>query len=204
MSYNHAHTDNDEGEEDAFVSPDTVPDDWESQVIDFWFDAHGHADWFGGGPAFDAEVTEKFADIYAALRSQPVEAFTIGTMTALAAIILFDQMPRNMFRGSAEAFATDPLALGIAKVGVSRGFDTVLDTDKKVFFYLPFEHSEDLDDQRESLRLMGSLDNPEYLQYAQAHFDIIKAFGRFPHRNKVLGRADRPGEADAIAEGSNW
>ena len=204
MSYNHARTDNDEGEEDAFVSPDTVPDDWESQIIDFWFDAHGHVDWFGGGPAFDAEVTEKFADIYAALRSQPVEAFTIGTMTALAAIILFDQMPRNMFRGSAEAFATDPLALGIAKVGVSRGFDTVLDTDKKVFFYLPFEHSEDLDDQRESLRLMGSLDNPEYLEYAQAHFDIIKAFGRFPHRNKVLGRSDRPGEADAIAEGSNW
>ena len=194
--------DDDDMESDAL--PGVVPDDWDSQILDFWFEEHGHAQWFGGGPDFDALITERFGPIYAALRSQPVESFTVGTMTALAAIILFDQMPRNMFRGSAEAFATDTLALGIARAGVARGFDTVLNTDEKVFFYLPFEHSEDIDDQRESLRLMGGLDNPEYLAYAQAHFDIIKEFGRFPHRNKVLGRADRPGEAEAIAKGSQW
>lgn len=194
----------DEADETAEVKLAAVPDDWESQILDFWFEDHGHADWFSGGPEFDAKVRAKFEPLYHALRSQPVNSFTIGTMTALAAIILFDQVPRNIFRGSAEAFATDTLALGIAKSGIERGFDTVLDTEKKVFFYLPLEHSEDIDDQRECLRLMGGLDDPQYLEYAQAHFDIIKEFGRFPHRNKVLGRADRPGEAEAIAKGSHW
>ena len=128
-----------------------LPADWAARLLAFWFDAHGMEDWYGGGSDFDAEARDLASGWHEALRVLPADHFLTDPDTALAAAILFDQVPRNIFRGSAEAFATDPLALGIAKVGVSRGFDTVLDTDKKVFFYLPFEHSEDLDDQRESL-----------------------------------------------------
>jgi uncharacterized protein (DUF924 family) len=182
----------------------SAPDDWADQLLRFWFEDHGRDDWFGGGPDFDAQVADRFGEWREALRSQPVEAFTIGAATALAAVLLFDQVPRNMHRGTAEAFATDELALAIARAVIARGYDEALDTDQRLFLYLPFEHSEDIDDQRESLRLMGGLDNPEYLDFAQKHFDIVKRFGRFPHRNAALGRADRDGEAEAIAAGGGW
>lgn len=181
-----------------------VPDDWADRLLRFWFDDHGRDDWFGGGPDFDAEVAERFADWREDLRSQPVETFTIGAATALAAVLLFDQVPRNVHRGSAEAFATDALALAIARAAIARGYDEALDTDQRLFLYLPFEHSEDIEDQRESLRLIGALDNPEYLAFAQKHFDIVKRFGRFPHRNAALGRADRQGEAEAVAAGAQF
>ena len=181
-----------------------VPEDWADQLLRFWFEDHGRDDWFGGGPDFDSQVAGQFGEWRAALRSQPVEAFTIGAATALAAVLLFDQIPRNVHRGTAEAFATDELALAIARAVIARGYDEALDTDQRLFLYLPFEHSEDIDDQRESLRLMGSLDNPEYLEFAQKHFDIVKRFGRFPHRNAALGRADRDGEVEAIAAGEGW
>jgi uncharacterized protein (DUF924 family) len=149
-------------------------------------------------------VRAQLGDWREALRSFPADHFLIDAATALAAVILFDQVPRNIHRGSAEAFATDTLAIAIARAAVERGYDEALDDNHRLFLYLPFEHSEDLDDQRESLRLMGGLSNPDYAAYAQKHFDVIKQFGRFPHRNAVLGRANRPGEEAAIAEGSNW
>lgn len=181
-----------------------IPSEWPRQLISFWFEEHGRADWFGGGPAFDAEVAERFGEWRKALRSEPVDSFTIGAATALAAVLLFDQVPRNIHRGSAEAFATDDHALAIARIAVTRGFDEALDTDQRLFLYLPFEHSEDLDDQRESLRLISALGNADYTQFAQDHLDMIKRFGRFPHRNAALGRADRPGEAEAVAAGGGW
>ena len=181
-----------------------VPDYWADNLLRFWFEEHGREDWFGGGPDFDAQVADRFDEWREALRSQPVESFTIGAATALAAVLLFDQIPRNGHRGTAEAFATDELALAIARAVIARGYDEALDTDQRLFLYLPFEHSEDIDDQRESLRLMAGLDNPDYLDFAQKHFDIVKRFGRFPHRNAALGRADRDGEAEAIAAGGGW
>lgn len=184
--------------------PNEVPDDWADQLLHFWFEEHGRDDWFGGGTDFDAQVTERFGEWRETLRSQPVESFTIGAATALAAVLLFDQVPRNVHRGTAEAFATDELALAIARAVIARGYDEALDIDQRLFLYLPFEHSEDIDDQRKSLRLMGGLDNSEYLDFAQKHFDIVKRFGRFPHRNAALGRADRDGEAEAIAAGEHW
>ena len=184
--------------------PDNVPDDWPDQLLRFWFDEHMRDDWFGCGADFDAEVAERFGNWREELRALPVETFTIGAATALAAVLLFDQVPRNMHRGNAEAFATDALALAIARAAVARGYDEALTTDQRLFLYLPFEHSEDIDDQRESLRLMGSLDNPDYLAFAQQHFAIVKRFGRFPHRNAALGRTDRPGEAEAVAAGGGW
>lgn len=182
----------------------TIPDNWATDILTFWFIDHGRADWFGGGPAFDAAITARFGDWWHGLRSQPVQKFTAHADTALAAIILFDQMPRNIFRGSANAFATDHLALAIARDIVATGSDARLSADRRIFAYLPFEHSEDLADQRESIRLIGALGNADYLDFAQKHFAIIEQFGRFPHRNAVLGRADRPGEDAAIRAGGQW
>ena len=189
-------------DEDSFLAPDSVPADWARQVLGFWFDEHGRSDWFGGGPAFDNKVAQ-FADWRTALRSQPANVFLNDADTARAAILLFDQVPRNLYRKQAEAFATDELAVQIARGAVAKGFDQGLSTDARAFIYMPFEHSEDIEDQRESLRLMHAI-NADYGSFAQKHFDIIEQFGRFPHRNAALGRETRAGEAEAIALGQNW
>ncbi|MBL0922918.1 MAG: DUF924 domain-containing protein [Sphingomonadaceae bacterium] len=180
------------------------PTDWARQTLAFWFDEHGESDWFGGGPEFDAKVTDRLAGWRDALRSQPADMFLDHADTALAAIILFDQVPRNSFRGTAEAFATDHVALAVAKAAVERGLDAGLSKDQKLFLYLPFEHSESNADQRESVRLFSSLGDQHLLQFALDHQAMIERFGRFPHRNKALGRADRAGEAEAVAEGHRW
>ncbi len=190
-------------EEDEFDAA-MPPADWARQILTFWFEEHGDSDWFGGGSEFDAKITERFAGWRDALRSRPVEAFLAHVDTALAAIILFDQVPRNAFRGTSEAFATDHIALGIAKAAVENDLDAGLTKDQKLFLYLPFEHSEDLHDQRESVRLMSSLGDQRLLQFALDHQAMIERFGRFPHRNKALGRADREGEAAAVADGGSW
>jgi uncharacterized protein (DUF924 family) len=138
------------------------------------------------------------------LRALPAETFLTDPDTALAAAILFDQVPRNLFRGHADAFATDDLARAIARAIVAKGWDQSWSDDRRQFAYLPFEHSEDIADQRESLRLMGQLADPVFADYAKEHFDIIDRFGRFPHRNAALGRATRPDEEAAVEEGKNW
>jgi uncharacterized protein (DUF924 family) len=180
------------------------PADWAEQLLRFWFVDHGFADWFKGGDAFDVAVTEGFAAWRDALRELPTESFLTDPHTALAAVILFDQVPRNAFRSSAEAFATDHLALAIAKMAIAGAFDASLSKDERLFLYLPFEHSENRDDQRESVRLISQLGDRDLLKYAQDHQAMIERFGRFPHRNSALGRTDRPGEAEAVAAGNNW
>jgi uncharacterized protein (DUF924 family) len=186
-------------DEVALINP--PPANWASQLLHFWFADHGEADWFKGGPEFDAEVTARFDGWRDALRSQTVEHFLINPDTALAAILLFDQIPRNAHRGSAEAFATDHIALALAKSAAAAGLDSGLDNDQRLFAYLPFEHSEDADDQRESVRLISALGDDRLTQFARDHQAMIDEFGRFPHRNAALGRADRPGEAEAVADG---
>ena len=180
------------------------PADWVKQLLIFWFTEHIDSDWFGGGAEFDSRVTTRFAGWRDALRGQPIQAFTEDAETTLAAIILFDQVPRNAFRGSAEAFATDHIALALARRAVEVGLDNGMDNTQRLFCYLPFEHSEDGDDQRESVRLISMLGDERLLQFALDHQKMIERFGRFPHRNTVLGRADRAGEADAVAAGSHW
>ncbi|PKP99321.1 MAG: DUF924 domain-containing protein [Alphaproteobacteria bacterium HGW-Alphaproteobacteria-13] len=189
---------------DDDIPPPAPPPDWAARLLAFWFDDHGMADWYGGGPEFDAEVRDFAGDWHEALRSQPAEAFLIDPGTALAGAILFDQVPRNIFRGHADAFATDPLARAIARGIVERGWDRDWPDARRQFAYLPFEHSEDIADQRESLRLMGQLADPVFLDYARQHFDIIDRFGRFPHRNAALGRATRPDEQAAVEAGGKW
>ncbi|HWW59708.1 MAG TPA: DUF924 family protein [Sphingopyxis sp.] len=185
-------------------TPAAPPADWDRQLLAFWFDAHGMDDWYGGGPDFDAEVRDLAEGWHAALRTQPAESFLTDPDTALAATILFDQVPRNLFRGHADAFATDDLARAIARGIVAQGWDQDWPDNRRQFAYLPFEHSEEMADQRESLRLMSQLADPLFADYAQKHFDIVDRFGRFPHRNEALGRATRPDEEAAIEEGRNW
>lgn len=190
--------DDDEGE---VTSP---PENWAEQLLHFWFVDHGFADWFKGGADFDKAVTEHFAEWRDALRELPTESFLTDPHTALAAVILFDQVPRNAYRDTAEAFGTDHRALAIAKTAVAGAFDVDLSKDERLFLYLPFEHSENRDDQRDSVRLIGQLGDPDLLKYAQDHQAMIERFGRFPHRNKALGRTDREGEAEAVAAGNSW
>lgn len=185
-------------------TPAAPPADWARQLLAFWFDAHGMDDWYGGRPDFDAEVRELAEGWHAALRTQPADSFLTDPDTALAATILFDQVPRNIYRGHADAFATDSLARAIARGIVERGWHENWADDRRQFACLPFQHSEDIGDQRESLRLFGQFDDSMFQEYAQKHFDIVDRFGRFPHRNEALGRATRADEEAAIEEGRNW
>ena len=185
-------------------APAPPPSDWARQLLTFWFDDHGFDDWYGGGPAFDEAVRDFAGDWHEALRALPADRFLTDPDTALAAAILFDQVPRNIHRHHADAFATDDLARAIARGIVAHGWDRDYPENRRQFAYLPFEHSEAIADQRESLRLMSQLADPMFHDYAQKHFDVIDRFGRFPHRNAALGRANRPGEEVAIEEGGNW
>ena len=156
-------------------------------ILAFWF-AHGWDDWWRANPAFDAEIRERFLALWEEERENLPEHFLGDPDMALAAIILFDQFPRNMFRGHADQFSTDPLALAIARGAVERGYDDGMTPERRGFLYMPFQHSENLADQRQSLLLFTALGNAEHLNYAKKHYAVIEKFGRFPHRNKMLGR----------------
>lgn len=166
---------------------------WVREVLAFWFGL-GPEQWWSANPDLDEQIRERFLKLWKEQRQLPVELFLGDADTALAAVILFDQLPRNMFRGHAESFATDHLALAIAKGAVERGLDRRFDQPERGFLYMPFQHSEDIDDQRQSLLLFTALGDEEQLAYAKRHYDVVERFGRFPHRNAMLGRAPRPDE----------
>ena len=176
--------------------------DWRGDVIKFWFGLKPDQ-WWGGDPELDHRIREGFLKLWSEKRQLPVDSFLTDPLTALAAVILFDQFPRNMFRGHADAYSTDPLALGIAKEAVSRGLDEELDLPERKFLYMPFQHSEDLDDQNRAVLLFTRIGDDQQIGYARHHRDIIERFGRFPHRNSILGRASRPDEIAAGVD-SPW
>jgi len=170
--------------------------DWRSDVLKFWFELDPKQ-WWRSDPELDHRIKEDFLKLWAERRQLPVDAFTGDSLTALAAVVLFDQFPRNMFRGEAEQFATDHLALAIAKIAVDKDFDDQLQPKERGFLYMPFQHSENLADQDRSVLLFTSLGDDYQLGFAKKHHDVIARFGRFPHRNKMLGRAPRPDEIAA-------
>jgi uncharacterized protein (DUF924 family) len=163
------------------------------QVSDFWFGA-GAQKWYSKDDAFDAEIRERFLPTYEAAAAGRLADWEAAPEGALALVILLDQFPRNMFRGSPRTFAADPLALAVAKLAVARGFDHKLELPKRNFFYLPFMHSENLADQERCIALSRQNADENTLKYAEQHADIIRRFGRFPHRNAILGRATTPEE----------
>jgi len=177
---------------------------WTTDVLHYWFDHLGPNHWYNSTPEIDEEVSGRFKSLWESLRGEAPIFFIASAREALGAIILFDQFPRNMFRHEADAFATDALALDIAKLGVEAGFDRQLEQPERQFLYMPYMHSESLADQDMSVELFDALGNAESLQFAILHRDLIVRFGRFPHRNEMLGRETLPKEIEAISEGQNW
>jgi uncharacterized protein (DUF924 family) len=173
--------------------------DWRADVLRFWFGLKPEQ-WWDGGAELDHRIKQNFLKLWFEKRQLPTEEFLTDPLTALAALILFDQFPRNMFRGQAEAYSTDTLALAIAKGAVAMGLDKELASDERKFLYMPFQHSEILDDQNRAVLLFTELGDDHQLGYAKHHRAIIERFGRFPHRNAVLGRASRPDEIAAGAD----
>lgn len=171
---------------------------WCDAVLEFWFRELDPKAWFKKSDETDRLVRARGLAIYEQLaRDQPPETRT-DPRAALAAVIALDQFPRNIFRGTPQAFATDPQALAVAKAAVSANLDHAMSKDERLFLYLPFEHSEDLADQHRSVELLAALGDPELLRYAEAHRVIIERFGRFPHRNAILGRVSTPEEEEFL------
>ena len=171
-----------------------------ADIVSFWREA-GPEKWFEKDDEFDLTIRSRFLAIHEAAARGDLAAFEETAEGALALVILLDQFPRNMFRGSARAFATDPLARAVANRALGRGFDRETDTTMRPFFYLPFMHSELLADQDRCLRLHETFGDPEQLKFAVTHRDIIVKYGRFPHRNRALGRETTQAEREFLDGG---
>jgi len=174
-----------------------------AEVIEFWRDA-GMEKWFRGGDAFDTECRERFLDAHHAAARRDFGHWMGDADGALALLILLDQIPRNVFRGSGHAFASDGLAREYATQAIAAGFDAASEPALRMFFYLPFEHSEDMADQDRAVALFSALGNDNLLAYANAHRDVIARFGRFPHRNAALGRSNTPDEQAWLDAGGGF
>ena len=172
-------------------------------VIAFWRDA-GMPKWFGGGEAFDAECRAGFLEAHHAAARRECEHWMDSAEGALALLILLDQIPRNVFRNSGHAFASDSLARSYATRAIDAGCDAQADPALRFFLYMPFEHSEDQRDQDRAVELFTALGDASLLGYAQAHRDVILRFGRFPHRNAALGRANTPDEQAWLDAGGGF
>lgn len=174
-------------------------------VLAFWFRASGRdARWFGKDPAFDAAVREGFLALHEKAAEGRLASWRDSRDDCLALILLLDQFPRNMFRGSARAFATDAPALEAARFAVAQGYDRRMRPVERLFVYLPFEHAESMEAQQRACELLAPLaafpETEDVHRYALAHRDIIARFGRFPHRNAILGRASTAQEAEFLKQ----
>lgn len=180
-------------------------DDTPSAVLDFWFGAPGtpphgttRAEWFRKDAAFDEEIRRRFGDVVAIALAGGLGEWCRDARGALARVIVLDQFTRNIFRDTPRAFAGDERALATAEDAIGRGFERELSTRERWFLYLPFEHAESEAAQRRSLELFGVLSaemgDPAPLEWARKHADVIFRFGRYPHRNEILGRPSTPEE----------
>jgi uncharacterized protein (DUF924 family) len=180
------------------MTPETAHDPRAEAVLEFWFRGDvERKEWFSKDPSFDDEIRARFLPLHEEAARGAFTAWRDSPRSCLALIVLLDQFPRNMFRGSARAFATDALALDTARHAVASGHDRVLNTTERTFIYLPFEHSENLADQERALELFADHPNSEWVH---KHWEIIKRFGRFPHRNGILGRQSTPAEIEFLKQ----
>lgn len=174
-----------------------------AEVIAFWR-AGGPAKWYAKDAAFDADIRLRFEDQHHQAARGELADWEVDSEGALALLLLLDQFPRNLYRGSAHSFATDPLARRITHAALVAGLDQQCDQDLRVFFYMPLEHSEDLAEQDRCVELCAALDassGSAWARWAGLHRDIIVQFGRFPHRNAALGRATSAEEQKFLDEG---
>jgi len=172
-------------------------------LVGFWRDA-GMAKWFRGGEAFDEECRTRWLDAHFAAARRELDGWMDDAEGALALVLLLDQIPRNVFRNSGHAFATDSLALHVASRAIDAGHDAKIEDALRFFFYMPFEHSEAIASQDRAVGLFTALGNHDLLGYANAHRDVIVRFGRFPHRNAALGRDNTPEEQAWLAAGGGF
>lgn len=178
---------------------DPAPLSTPAEIVRFWRDA-GPDRWFAKDDDFDRRFRAHCLALHEAAARGELHAWEGEPESALALVLLLDQFPRNCFRGTARMFATDALARKVATAANEAGHDLAVSPELRVFFYLPYEHSEDLGDQERAVALIAPLDE-QSRQYAEVHRDIIRRFGRFPHRNAVLGRETTPDEQRFLDEG---
>lgn len=177
---------------------------WAAELEHFWFRRLNPRQWFNPDAGVDAELRRRFAPDLAALWTQDPGSFLTDPHTALGAVLLFDQLPRNLFRGTATAFAFDPLAQQITRGALARGFDQPLRPEQRVFLAMPLMHSERIADQLHSVRFFTRLGRRTNREFAIDHYRMIARFGRFPHRNEALGRVSTPAERRAVEQGFAW
>ena len=169
-------------------------------VLAFWFAPGMACRWFAADQTLDEELTRRFTPLVEAALAGRRDRWAETADGALALCLVLDQFPRHIWRGTPRAFSCDARAREVAKAALAAGHDRALPADRRLFFYLPFEHSEDCADQERCMALMASLDDPELLAYARRHRDIVARFGRFPHRNAILGRESTVEELAFLAE----
>lgn len=169
-------------------------------VLEFWR-AAGPDRWFKKDTAFDDDIRARFLHTYQAAAAGELAHWETTPEGVLALTLVLDQFPRNTFRASARAFAADPVARAVAARALARGFDTAMALNDRQFLYLPFEHSENLADQERCCELFRATGDADLLKWAELHADIIRRFGRFPHRNAVLGRTTTPEEQAFLDSG---
>lgn len=171
-----------------------------SNVVGFWKDAGAQGRWFDKDAGFDRIFRDRYLDLHMAVAARRYDGWIENPNGALTLLILTDQFPRNAFRGTAHMYATDPVARHYARLAHAAGHMERVEPDLRLFFCLPFAHSEDMDDQDLSVKLNARLGQP-WLDHAEGHRDIIRRFGRFPHRNPMLGRATTAQEAEFLKAG---
>lgn len=171
-----------------------------AEILAFWRES-GPAKWFAKDDGFDAEIGQRFLATHLAAAAGTLSSWEATPEGTYALLILLDQFPRNLFRGSAQAFATDAQALAIAERAIGHGFDQGYQPPEQRFFYLPFMHSEDLAVQERCVSLCEAANDPDGVKHAEIHRDIIRDFGRFPHRNPVLGRETTMEEQSFLHKG---
>ncbi len=176
--------------------------DTKSDVLHFWFKETLPQQWFQVSPLFDEQIKDRFFVVYKMVREGLCDLWKEDPEGCLALCLVCDQFPYHIFRDKREAFDLAPKALSVSKFAVSKGFDQALAPIKRRFLYLPYEHSELLSDQTEAVALFAAMkgDDPQGYEYARRHFDVIEKFGRFPHRNAILGRKTTPEEQAYLAE----
>lgn len=185
---------------------DTAPADRNlAALLDFWFAPDSRPYWFDSTPEFDAQLRARFLGLYREAAAGGLAGWRADGRGCLGLVLLLDQLPRNVFRNTAQAFETDEQARAITRHALDQGFDVQLDEAARLFLYLPLEHSEDLADQDRSVALIGQLTSqPMWKDFADKHREVIVRFGRFPHRNAILGRENTPEERAFLEDGPGW
>ncbi|WP_170003800.1 DUF924 family protein [Pseudopontixanthobacter vadosimaris] len=177
---------------------------WAAEILHVWFHRLHPPDWFNPAPAVDAMLRRRFRSDLLALGGQLAETFLTDPQLALASVLLFDQVPRNIFRDDPMAYHWDPLAQEIAKGAIGRGWDAAMNRHERQFLGMPLMHSENIADQQASLRYFSRPPLRFVMDFARSHHRMIARFGRFPHRNPVLGRLSTAAEKRAVASGFSW